>query len=492
VGVILVPRYDPTFPPSIPRYEPFNGVPTVTSLYPSQLYPGRNARGSAKMVSMIVRPRIFLVRSFLALALVGPILFGIRVVRAQGIPMLPRDLPEKKHKLKDKFPEKPSQVPSFTIPVGPLGYALPGVTYLGRHYSLVNLSFLDENRLLFSFRAPGLLQREPAQDEPEHERQMRAVVLKLPDGTKESDATWMLPDLKPYLWMLKDGHYLLRDLNGIEAGDASLQMKPLFRPSGEFLSMRIDPAGKFLLASSVDPAAHFDADAPGTRKVLPLKPQIGENTEPANIAARLVQIDSGQVLHTKRATSAAKPPINSESYLEITHDKLDQWSLKLNGFGGESKIIGHVESTCLPSSFFLSEREILVAGCDPDHRWKLTAVTTDWRQVWEFPLPNSVIPPLFEVSSNGSRFVRETIALKQTPQADSETLWVKDVRGQVVRVFDAADGKLVLEQPLNPVLDAGGNVAISPSGKRVAILNGKTIEVFDLPDPAPLPKDVAH
>ena len=70
------------------------------------------------MVAMTVRPRIFLIRSLWTLALAGPILFGMRVVRAQDIPMLPRELPEKKHKLKDKFPEKPSQMPSFTIPVG--------------------------------------------------------------------------------------------------------------------------------------------------------------------------------------------------------------------------------------------------------------------------------------------------------------------------------------------------------------------------------------
>jgi hypothetical protein len=440
------------------------------------------------MVLMIAWPRIFLVRTLLALTLASAVV----AIRAQSIPMLPGYLPEKKHKIKDKFPERPSQQPSFTIPVRPLGYAPPGFTYLGRGYSLVNLSFLDENRLLFSFRAPGLLQRETSENELEHQRQMRAVVLKLPEGTKESETLWTLSDLKPYLWMLKDGHFLLRDLNGIEEGDARLQMKPLFRPTGQFVSMHIDPGGKFLLESSIDPQAHFDPDPPGARKVLPLKPQIGENTDPMNVAARLVEIDSGQVRHTKRVGSTAQPSINSQGYLEIAHEKLDQWSLKLNLFEGESKAIGHVESTCLTSSFFLSEHEILVAGCDPDHRWKLTAATTDWRQLWEFPLPNLVVPPLFEIAANGSRFARETIALKQAPQAGSETLWVKDVRGQVVRVFDAADGQLVLEQPVDPVLDAGGNMAISPSGRRVAVLNAGAIEVFDLPAPAPLPDDVTH
>jgi len=69
---------------------------------------------------------------------------------------------------------------------------------------------------------------------------------------------------------------------------------------------------------------------------------------------------------------------------------------------------------------------------------------------------------------------------------------VKAVKGQVVRVFDAATGKVVLETPISPTFDAGGNVALSPSGRRLTVLNESAIEVFDLPTPAPLPDDVKH
>jgi hypothetical protein len=62
-------------------------------------------------------------------------------------------------------------------------------------------------------------------------------------------------------------------------------------------------------------------------------------------------------------------------------------------------------------------------------------------------------------------------------------LGVADFEGQMVKVFDAADGKVVLEAPLTPILDAGGNVAISPSGRRVAILNAGAIQIFQLPAP---------
>jgi hypothetical protein len=55
-----------------------------------------------------------------------------------------------------------------------------------------------------------------------------------------------------------------------------------------------------------------------------------------------------------------------------------------------------------------------------------------------------------------------------------------------VRVFDAASGNVALEAPASPPLDGGGNVAISPSGRRVAVLNAGAIQVFDLPAPPPL------
>jgi len=44
-----------------------------------------------------------------------------------------------------------------------------------------------------------------------------------------------------------------------------------------------------------------------------------------------------------------------------------------------------------------------------------------------------------------------------------------------------------LESPLTPILDGGGNVAISPSGQRVAILNAGAIQVFQLPAPPHVP-----
>ena len=67
----------------------------------------------------------------------------------------------------------------------------------------------------------------------------------------------------------------------------------------------------------------------------------------------------------------------------------------------------------------------------------------------------------------------------------------EDIKEQSVTVFDAATGDIALVSPVSPILDIGGNVAISPSGRRVALINAGAIQVFDLPTPPPLPSDAA-
>jgi hypothetical protein len=85
------------------------------------------------------------------------------------------------------------------------------------------------------------------------------------------------------------------------------------------------------------------------------------------------------------------------------------------------------------------------------------------------------------MAADGSRLVRETLAVNHAVNAYS-SLDAEDIKGQLVRVIDAATGKVALEASATPALDAGGNVAISPSGRRVAVLHDGSIEVFELPE----------
>ena len=114
------------------------------------------------------------------------------------------------------------------------------------------------------------------------------------------------------------------------------------------------------------------------------------------------------------------------------------------------------------------------------------AMDTDGRHLWDVLASGSGVWPLLIKSQDGSRVARETLAVSHTVSAYAP-LDPDEIKGQLVRVFDAANGKEALAAPATPPLDAGGNVAISPSGRRVAVLNAGAIQIFDLPVPAQMP-----
>jgi len=113
--------------------------------------------------------------------------------------------------LPDRLPDKPSQ-PLRSIFRRAAGFSAPGPLYLGQRNSLVSLDFLDEDRLLFTFRVPGLIRREAGEEDA---RQIRAVFSRClqarsrprPSGQFTTAA---LPG------MLTGGRFLLRDRDNLE------------------------------------------------------------------------------------------------------------------------------------------------------------------------------------------------------------------------------------------------------------------------------------
>jgi len=410
--------------------------------------------------------------------------------RAVKAPVLPGGLPD-----------KPSQPPAFTVAVEALGFSAPGQLYLGLRESFVSLDFLDENRLLFTFRVPGLIRREAGEEEV---RQIRAVVLTLPAGTVEAEALWTVHDRARYLWMLNDGRFLLRDRENLEFGDATLELKPYLRFPGPLLWLEMDPAQKYLVTDSHEPAV--TANKPGevptpesAKAIIDIDGQRpdghssdqdlppGTPVREADLAVRILRRDSGQVMLVSRSPSLVHLPINSDGYLESLRARGDAWLLNLNFFSGGSRILGQVDSACSPLFDFLSQREVLVTDCSPSGAGKLVAMGTDGRRLWEAQTPDTTIWPLVVRAPDGSRLAREALAVSH-PVSAGASLSPEEIKGQLVVILNAADGKEALETAASPVLDGGGNVAISPSGRRVAVLAGGVIQVFELPPPPLLPE----
>jgi hypothetical protein len=422
--------------------------------------------------------------------------------------------PVKARLLSNRFPEQPSLAPIASIPVVPLGFTAPSTNYLGTRNSFVSLDFLDEDRVLFTFRVPGLIHRDLRTGEESSERQIRAVVLALPRGTGEArieaEALWTVHDRVRYLWPLKDGRFLLRDRSNLLLGDATLTLKPFLDFPGPLLWIELDPKQQFLVTNSREPfvaAVKTGSTADGSSSTGSISGQVSsQESSPATAQAvvtsdgddttaeqgrpelvvRILRRETGEVMLVSRVRSAVHLPINNIGYVENLRGRGTEWMLNLSYFTGGTKMLGSVDTACDPDDEFLSQDEILITGCSADGASKLVAMTTEGKTLWIAQAPETQMWPRLTVAPNGSRLAWTTLDTSRVVSTfapmDSD-----DVKEQSVTIFDAATGDIAFVSPLNPILDAGGNVAISPSGRRVALLNGGAIQIFDLPAPPAVP-----
>jgi hypothetical protein len=393
-------------------------------------------------------------------------------------------------------PVRATVQPALTIPVEPLGFSSPGTFYLGLRYTLASLDFLDEDHLLFTFRVPGLIHRDlthrdPNGADPNEERQIRALVLKLPEGTVQAEAVWSLHDRKRYLWMLDKGQFLLRDRDNLQLGDATLKLKPYLHFPGPVLWVEVDPARKYVVAGSSEPPTSAskagDVPSPSTAAASMVSDDQRPSTEP-DLILRILSRDSGKVMLVSRVRSAVHLPINADGYLETIRGNGKAWVVNLNHFTGGSTILGSIDSFCSPMLEFVSPQEFLATTCDSDGNSRVIAMTTAGRRLWDYPASGSSVWPVLMIGGDGLRIARETLTTNHSVNSFSP-IGTDDVKGQDVQVLDAATGRLVLRAQANPIFDTGGNVAISPSGSRAAILMTDGLQVFDLPAPPLLPDD---
>ena len=433
----------------------------------------------------------------------------VRTLEETGIDQVQKDHPSQ---------GKNAPHPSFSIPVTPLGFAAPAPFYLGDRFAQVSLDFLDEDTLLFTFRVPGLIAREhPEPGDPlETERHIRALTLSLPTGKVAAEGMWVLHDYRRYLWRMNSRNFLFRDKDSVQLGDAALHLEPFLRFPGTVNGLELDTSQSLLVANTTEPPAAETKAAspnsqggalsagpaaqPATASASVVSGHLDGDSKPSSQASqnlvRILHMDTRKVMLFSRVNGPVHIPLDGEGYYESLRGKSSDWLIEYNNFHGSAIPVGTVESSCEPSLEVLYPGMVLSTECagsggrhltallrNPDQNFK-PAHEKDHSRLWDISLSPTRIWPLMAGSSNGLRLARATLEVTH-PISPSAPLDPSDIRAQAVDVYDLATGKLRLTVPATPILDGGGNFALSPSGNRFAVLNDGAIQVFDLP-PAPV------
>jgi hypothetical protein len=385
-----------------------------------------------------------------------------------------------------KSKEPPGPGPEESIPVWPLGYRPPGPLYMLSGKAFSSLDFIDRDHLLFTFHQPRLMRREEnaARD---NDQIIKAVTLALPDGTVQASAEWRMHDRSRYLWPLHDGKFLVRQRNSYSVTDASLKLHPYIEVATRVLETEVSPDGRILVVEHEYERHTAEQHHRLEEEAL----EYGEPPPAEDTQISVMDLASRDVLAALRTERPIHVPITSGGYVGVQEDKgQDQFLVRFIPFAGVSMVLGKVASSCTPHENFVNQTALMIESCGPKSTDAyLDAWTTDGKKLWNARRDGHLVWPTFAYTRTGARFAVGLLHISHTIDL-ADSLNDEDVREQIVQVYDAATGALLMTTTATPILTGGQNFALSADGDRLAVLRDGAIAIYKVPAP-PAPDDPA-
>jgi hypothetical protein len=373
--------------------------------------------------------------------------------------------------------------PAVRIPVAPLGFLPPSSFYLTYRLSSTSFGFLDDSHLLFTFRTNGLLRRIPGDPPNDDDQEIRAVVLDTATGRIARQADWRMHDRSQYLWPLADRKFLVRVRDSLFLTDASLDLKPYLRLASPLRSIQVSADRRWLIIETTAPETSRDAEQDPAQGNSATSESLGTG-KPVRVAVVAAGSDVATLISNARSPVAV--PILGDSLLDtLEGHQISAWMIRAVPLHGTPRTLVELKSGCEPTLQPVSATVALVMGCfgGGDQR-PVVAISSKGEQLWRQRWESKYVWPWFTSAQNGTRFAYESVEVAQS-MSTFQALYPEDVVAQWVGVYDTETGKLVLVKKVTPVLTAGQNVALSPDGRRFAVLRDGAIEIYDLPPVEP-------
>jgi len=371
--------------------------------------------------------------------------------------------------------------PAVRIDTVPLDYHPLSNFYLLSRKSSSSLDFIDDQHLLFTFRATGLMKRLPDCHPDDEDQLIRALVVHLPDGKIERSAEWRMHDRGRYLWALGNGNFMVRQRDSLELTDASLELHPFLRSSSPLRLVKLSPDAKLVLVET-DLEKHTEDEHQRLTAAAEMDGLFGPSED---VLMTVLRISDRSVLMRARSLKVSDVPIISEGYIETLAAQGGQWMLRYRPFNGEPTVIANVASSCEPNEDPLNDRTTVVTVCtnrSADH--VLQAISLKGKMLWTYRWDSHYIWPTTASSQSGRRIAFSTLRVSHPVNA-YDPFDETEVQAQRVDVLDAETGQLELTQYATPALSAGQNYALSSEGDHFAVLRDNAIEVYNLPPTAP-------
>jgi hypothetical protein len=338
------------------------------------------------------------------------------------------------------------------------------------------ISYLGPKKLLFTFNPHVLVPRAGTENELPNLHMVRAVLIDLQTMKIVRSIDWRVHDAKQYLWPIGSGSFLVHASDELRM--YSSELKPVHRMSlnGPLAFASVAPSGKYFAVGIVR-----ERHPENIHREL----AAAENREPEEDVEVKVLDSDFRILVTVMRSSRDVPPVLSDNgEIRIPTIGKNRWRIAEYTWTGQRRILKQVDSACRPEATTIPPDLLFVTGCDhlADGKW-YRMLRLNGRLVLKGQ-SSSTARGHAANGMAGSQLFAIGIAELVKPTDDSAPFHSSDLQNLHVAVYRAESGKKVTGVTLPFPLPARQTFALSPDGRRLAVLVNNQIVFYTLPDVA--------
>lgn len=336
------------------------------------------------------------------------------------------------------------------------------------------MAFLGTDRLLFTFDPHTLISRS-TEDAPESAAHMvRGVIFNLETGEAEQSLDWRVSDTKQYLWQMSQGQVLVHNGDSLSwiggGGDESGELATL-KLSGPLAFVRSSPDRRHF-AVGVRRELHSAED----HAVLAVYNSSGPEEE---VTVSLLNDKLEKLSETRQSSLAMLPILSNGGRIVLAHGGGERWLVSEMGWEGGSRLVGRVNSFCVPRIESLGQELLLVAGCaaNREERW-YRVMRMDGSLVLKGSLRSEEVRPI-ALTEPGEGLFALALPRGNAGYVPDTLFRGTDLSSETVRVYRSGNGESLFSAKIH--LPAPTKQPVAFGDGRIAVLDGDSIVLYDLP-----------
>lgn len=381
-----------------------------------------------------------------------------------------------------------SPTPAARIELSAIGYHTPSrMVRLSEDEGSVSLDFVDTGHVLLTFSPRKLFQRLPSCPPGHQDRLVHAAIIEVPSGRIVKETDWYLHDRRSYLWPLTPGTFLLRRRNDLYIVDSHFHEQLFLSSPKNLLWVAVTPDGSEVIVETAKDPDALKASQPASLDA-PSKPE-------TKFVARFLDAKTLALRRTVELEKVVDLNGASAGYVDLIH-KGEIWLIRFGPSPTQRRNIARVRSRTIPDVVYASNTSLLVGRCPSrDCNYSVTSLTVAGRRLWRQHWSRYRTFPAVARNEDNSRFAVSTLrepplesssAESGSPPYDPDDPFQldpsqHDTFEQEVQIFETASGNPVLSVKVSLPVVSGRNFSLSPDGRRLAVLQGDALELFDLP-----------